>query len=133
MNFQCKAYTDKHYSTKIESRCIYRYSPRDMSRLQKKIIPTEEDRTLVIVSRYSRVYKKRLGIYRYVVVFPFFPTISGYKQGLMITDEERNGIPYGIFDKVVEADINGTLLKVEEIPEKIFNLIKRELRHGGYM
>jgi len=99
-----------------------------MSRLQKKVIPSEEERLKVLVKRHSRVYYKRLGNHRYVVVFPMLPGIFPYKQGLFIDAEY-----YGFFNRVIESEVNGTLLEYENIPEPVLNLIKRELYHGGYL
>jgi len=99
-----------------------------MSRLQKKVIPSEDERVKLLVKRHSRVYYKRLGKYRYVVVFPMLPGIPPYKQGLFINAENN-----GIFNRVIESEVNGTLLEYEDIPELILNLIKRELYHGGYL
>lgn len=99
-----------------------------MSRLIKKHVASEEEKTATLIQRHSRVYYKRLGKYRYVVVFPHLPSIYPKKQGLLIDSEN-----YGIYQGIIESEINGQLLPYEDIPEPIINLIKRELRHGKYL
>lgn len=104
-----------------------------MSILQKKIIPSKEEHEKKILERYSRVYYSRLGKIRYLVLFPLFPSTNNGKQGLFITDREVNGIPYGTYGSIKKSEIRGTLMEISEVPEKILNLIRRELRHGKYL
>lgn len=104
-----------------------------MSRLQKKISKAEDETTIKVIERHTKIYRNRIGKYKYIVVFPTFATVNRLKIGLFFNGEEINGIPYGFFTGVYEDSINGTLIPVEEVPQGIINIIKKELRHGGHL
>lgn len=104
-----------------------------MSRLQKKIIKDEDENTISMLERHCKVYRNRIGKYKYVVVFPLAATVNKLKIGLFFTGEELNGIPYGFFNGVYESSINGTLIPIMEVPKNIVNVLKKEIRRGGHI
>ena len=85
------------------------------------------------VQRYSKVYHRRLGKYRYILVYPTFAGISGLRQCMVFTGETINGKLYGEYCGLKDEQINGTLLNIEEIPESILEIIIKDIRHVGYL
>lgn len=102
-----------------------------MNRLVKKKVFSKEEQCRALVKKHCRVYKHRLGQFRYTVVFPHAQSIGRYKQGLFLSDNEVNGVPDGLFNKVLESDIKGTLMDVQDIPMNILNLLAMEIKQNG--